>query len=463
MRKRQYGNEMKLDYILAAPTARGRHRRVFWLAGGCAAVTIAVLAHESIANRTPVSVLAASSDPVVAAAFSSLATPTNEESLQLILADSLPLPPASNWVKVKVQKGESLSQIFERENLAFSDAIAIINAGKHGKALQSLRAGDTLQLLISPEHMLEELRYDIDETHSLQVRRSDDGFHADLLTVDLERREASASVVIENSLFFDGNRAGLSDRLLLNLAEAFGSEIDFALDLRRGDRFAVIYEELYKDGKRLRDGDIVAVEFINNGRVLRALRHVDTDGQSAYYTPKGLSLRKSFIRTPVDFARISSPFNPKRRHPILNTIRAHKGVDYAAAAGTPIKATGDGKVEFIGVKNGYGRTVILKHGTQYTTLYAHMSAYRKGLRVGAAVRQGQVIGYVGMSGLATAPHLHYEFRINGVHKNPVTVALPRANSLPRSKLAEWKMQTASLLAKLDQISTPQTAGLTPSH
>lgn len=453
---------MKLDYILAAPPARGRHRRALWLACGCAAVMVAVIAREGVAHRKPPTSLLASSDRVVAAALSAQIAPA-EEALQSALADPLPLPPASHWIKVVVQRGETLSQIFERENLGFSEAIAVIKAGKHGKALQSLRAGDSLQLLISPEHTLEELRYDIDETHNLQVRRVDAGFHADLITVDLERREATASAIIENSLFFDGNRAGLSDRLLMNLAEAFGSEIDFALDLRRGDRFAVVYEELYKDGKRLRDGDIVAAEFINNGRVLRALRHIDEDGQAAYYTPEGLSLRKSFIRTPVDFARISSPFNPKRRHPILNTIRAHKGVDYAAAAGTPIKATGDGKVEFVGVKSGYGRTVILRHGTQYTTLYAHMSSYRKGLRVGAPVKQGQVIGYVGSSGLATAPHLHYEFRINGVHKNPVTVALPRANSLPRSQLAQWKVQTASAVAKLDQITSRQTAGLTPAH
>lgn len=422
---------------------------------------MAIIAREGIANRKLAAPLLAGSDPVVAAALADRAVPA-EESLQSTLADPLPLPPASSWVKVDVRRGETLSQIFERQNLGFSEAIAVINAGKHGKALQSLKAGDSLQLLISPEHTLEELRYDIDETHTLHVRRGDNGLNAELINVDLERREASASAVIENSLFYDGNRAGLSDRLLMSLAETFGSEIDFALDLRRGDRFAVIYEELYKDGKRLRDGDIVAVEFINNGRVLRALRHVDEDGQSAYYTPEGLSLRKSFIRTPVDFARISSPFNPRRRHPILNTIRAHKGVDYAASAGTPIKATGDGKVDFIGVKSGYGRTIILKHGTQYTTLYAHMSGYRKGLRVGASVKQGQVIGYVGSSGLATAPHLHYEFRINGVHKNPVTVALPRANSLPRSQLAQWKSQMAPTLAKLDSLASSQTASLTPA-
>ena len=243
----------------------------------------------------------------------------------------------------------------------------------------------------------------------------------------------------------------------MELADVFGYDIDFALDLRDGDRFSVVYDQLYKDGERLRDGDIIAAEFVNQGRVHRAVRYVDSDGNATYYTPEGESLRKAFIRTPVDFVRISSGFNLGRMHPILNVIRAHKGVDYAASTGTPVRATGDGKVDFVGVKSGYGNVVMLKHGSQYQTVYGHLSRFRPGLSTGARVRQGQVIGYVGKTGLATAPHLHYEFRINGVHKNPITVALPRANPLPANVVARWKADNAAVVAQLDAISTSRVA------
>lgn len=243
----------------------------------------------------------------------------------------------------------------------------------------------------------------------------------------------------------------------MEMASVFGYDVDFALDIRRGDRFVVVYDRLYKDGKKLRDGDILAAEFVNQDRELRAVRFTDADGNTAYYTPEGDSMRKAFIRTPLDVFRISSHFNPGRFHPVLNRIRSHKGTDYAAPTGTPIKATGEGRVVFAGVKGGYGNCVVLRHGSTYQTLYGHMSKIRSGIRTGASVKQGQIIGYVGSTGLATGPHLHYEFLVNGTHRNPVTVALPRANPVARADLPKFKNVSAPLMAQIETLSSAQFA------
>ncbi len=235
----------------------------------------------------------------------------------------------------------------------------------------------------------------------------------------------------------------------MELAAIFGWDVDFALDIRAGDSFTVVYEELYLNGEKLRDGDILAAEFNNRGKRYRAIRYQDPRGRTEYYSPDGKNMRKAFLRTPVAFTRISSRFSLGRKHPILHHIRAHKGVDYAAPRGTPIKATGDGKIVFRGRKGGYGNTIIIQHGGRYSTLYAHMSRFARSLRTGRRVRQGQVIGYVGSTGLATGPHLHYEFRINGAHHNPLTVRLPDASPLPRKYRRNFKASTAPYLAQLD--------------
>lgn len=423
----------------------------------CAVLLAAVATREGVAKRQ--SALHTEQLPAeLASALDDGSPPEAAEVVQSALADPLPAPQASEWVALAVKPGQTLSEIFEGQGLGYSEAIAVVQLSRDAARLKSLRTGDKLSLRVGPENRLEELRFELDETNTLQIRRTaDDQLEAITIAAELEARQTQASGIIENSLFLDGQRAGLSNRLLMQMAEMFGYDIDFALDLRIGDHFAVVFEELYKNGEKVRDGDIVAAEFVNRGRSVRAVRYVDADGNVAYYTPEGESLRKAFTRTPVDFARVSSGFNLRRRHPILNTIRAHKGVDYAASSGTPIKATGDGRVEFVGVKGGYGRVIILKHGSAYTTLYAHMSRYRSGLKVGSRVRQGQVIGYVGSSGLATAPHLHYEFRMNGMHKNPMTIALPRANPLPKTVATRWRADTANVVAQLDTMSARQTA------
>lgn len=449
---------MKSDYSPAELAPRRSARRSVVLASACVAVLSIVAVHESTATRSSALQDAAGSE--VAAAFNNNTEQAFDQAVQSAAADSLSTPSASEWTTLVVRKGQTLSDIFDKEGFGNSDALAIVALGGDAANLKTLRAGEKLSFRKTDDDKLDELNYEFDETHTLQVRRTDKGFEALTIEAEIERRQASISGVINSSLFAAAQQAGLSNRLVMELADIFGYDIDFALDLRDGDRFSVVYDQLYKNGERLRDGDIAAAEFVNQGHVYRAMRYQDADGNATYYTPNGDSLRKAFIRTPVDFARISSGFSLGRLHPILNIIRAHKGVDYAAATGTPVHATGDGKVEFVGTKSGFGKVVVLQHGKQYETVYGHLSRFRSGLRSGAKVRQGQIIGYVGMTGLATAPHLHYEFRINGVHKNPVTVALPRANPLPRSVVAQWRTNNEQVLAKLDALSTEsQTASI----
>jgi murein DD-endopeptidase MepM/ murein hydrolase activator NlpD len=252
----------------------------------------------------------------------------------------------------------------------------------------------------------------------------------------------------------------MADRLTMDMAGVFEWDIDFIQDVRTGDEFTVIYEELWRDGVKLRDGEIVAAEFINQGKPFRAARFRDPSGHVDYYTPEGRSVRKAFIRAPLNFTRISSNFNPNRRHPVLNSIRAHRGVDYAAPTGTPVRAAGDGKVLFRGVQGGYGNVIVLQHGSNITTLYGHMSRFASA-RVGARVKQGDIIGYVGKTGLATGPHLHYEYRVNGVHRNPRTVALPPAEPVPAEYQQAFRAATESLWRELDLF--PQTASVTAAN
>ncbi len=382
--------------------------------------------------------------------------------IETAVSDVLKVPEASQWSTVSVKSGQNLSLIFEALGLARDEVADVLALGGAVQRLKKIKAGDELHVLIE-DNRLEALKYALDERRSLEIRRGEKGLESVTLTAEIEHRQTTTAGIITDSLFADGRRANLSGRLIMSFADIFGYDIDFAQDLHAGDQFSVVYEQLYKGGKKLRDGDILAAEFVSQGQRYRAVRFTAPDGNTAYYTPSGQSLRKAFIRTPVDFARISSPFNLRRLHPILHTIRAHKGVDYGAGTGTPIKATGDGKLSFYGNKNGYGRVAMINHGAGVETLYAHLSRFRSGLSVGSRVRQGQVIGYVGKSGLATAPHLHYEFRINGIHKNPVTVPLPRANPVSSRHMAAFRAQSSTLMAALEDSRTKVASVKTSSR
>ncbi|MCW8905674.1 MAG: peptidoglycan DD-metalloendopeptidase family protein [Sedimenticola sp.] len=361
------------------------------------------------------------------------------------------------WLEEQVKQGDSLARIFSRLDLSANLLHRIVNSSPEAKGLASIRPGEKIRVRLDPEGDLLELVHQQSRIRSLQILPDGEGFNAKILDRNLETRIARASGTITSSLYLSAQRAGLSDTLTMELANIFGWDIDFALEIRAGDQFSLIYEEEYLDGEKFRNGAILAAEFINQGKIFRAIRFEDEEGYASYYSPEGESMRKAFLRAPVDFRRISSRFTKARYHPVLGKKRPHRGVDYAAAIGTPIKASGDGRVIFRGTKGGYGRTIMIRHGSQYTTLYAHMSKFRGAVRQGSRVRQGQVIGYVGKSGLATGPHLHYEFRVNGVHRNPLTIKLPAAEPLNEKYRARFAELSAPLLSQLDLISKTMVA------
>lgn len=385
-----------------------------------------------------------------------LPTPSPAEALQAAEDAAPAATPEGELHTVTVKPGESLSVLFSKKELPPQELYRLTKNKVAADRLKRIYPGDQLKLRID-ENRLTELTYDFDIAQSLYIVRKGDEFESSIIERPLEYRTSQATGVINDSLFLSAQRAGMSDKLTMELAGIFGWDVDFALDIRRGDSFAVIYEEIYLEGEKVRDGGIIAASFTNKGNTYEAIRYTDGKKRTDYFSADGRSMRKAFLRTPVEFSRISSRFNLKRKHPVLNKIRAHKGVDYAASTGTPIKATGDGKIIHKGNKGGYGRTIVIQHGSSYSTLYAHMSKYARGMRNGKRVKQGQIIGYVGKSGLATGPHLHYEFRLNGAVRNPLTVKLPDAQPLDKKYLADFKRKANPLLASLDLLSRTQIA------
>ena len=354
-----------------------------------------------------------------------------------------------SWLTVKVKNGDTLASIFKRHQLNQVELHQIMSLGKITSTLKSLRPGQVFRFQLDESGQLQVLEYEINQLESLLVSRlSEGGFGARAVQHALDKRIGYSEGTISSSLFEAGKQAGMTDALIMELVGIFGWDIDFALDIRNGDNFALLFEEQYLEGQKVKDGPIVAAEFTSQGRTYRAVRYTDAQGRSDYYSPDGHSMRKAFLRTPVDFRRISSRYG-KRRHPTLNQLKMHKGVDYAAKRGTPIKAAGDGKISFQGRKGGYGRVVIIQHGGRYSTLYAHMHRFKKSMYVGKRVKQGDIIGYVGSSGRATGPHLHYEFRVSGTHRNPLTVKLPDAAPIQREYRQDFELKTRSLLSQLD--------------
>lgn len=392
------------------------------------------------------------------ATFTPLQTPAHQiaegdSSLSLATAPSpsalepTPLEPGDTIVDLLVKRGDTLEILFRRNGLSLTDLAAMVALPDASAALRLLKPGDRLEVAHRDGQVVS-LQRELDEIRLLSIARAETGFAASTIEREVDRRPTSAHGEIRSSLFEAGSDAGISDRIIMDMAGIFEWDIDFIQDVRQGDRFTVLYEELWRDGVKLRDGEIIAAEFINQDKSFRAARFRDEAGRSGYFTPEGRSVRKAFIRAPLNFTRVSSNFNPSRRHPVLNTIRAHRGVDYAAPSGTPIRAAGDGKVLFRGVQGGYGNTIILQHGGNISTLYGHMSRFGSA-REGARVNQGDVIGYVGRSGLATGPHLHYEYRVNGAHRNPRTVALPPADPVPAERQVQFQAETEPLWRQLD--------------
>lgn len=358
---------------------------------------------------------------------------------------------------VTIAKGDSLSAIFTREKLPQSELMKLLKT-KHASHLKNLRPGQEIELqhVVAADSELNTLQYmklALNAQRKVVIEPDDSGaFASRLIETPLERHIVRATGKVSHSLASSMTEAGIPNRMAVELEQIFGSVIDFNRDVRSGDRYTIVYESLIQDGKEAGAGKVLAAEYNNRGTLYRAVRFENTLGEVSYYTPEGNSLKPAFTRYPVKFTRISSHFSRARKHPVLGMRRPHLGVDFAAPTGTPIIASGDGQVAQIGNRGGYGRTIVLNHGSQYRSLYAHMSRYAPGLKKGDRVRHGQVIGYVGSSGVATGPHLHYEFHVNGVHHDPLKVALPGSAPLDQSQLAQFNQQSRTLLAMLDQDS-----------
>ncbi len=389
--------------------------------------------------------------------------PEHVETDEPVMVTPKPEPePLYDKLVLTVGRGDTMEKLFRRNQLDIGHLMTIAQLDEAKRRFRKIKPGDVFEVMHDDGDVVS-LYSKLNLTSGLQIEREGSGFSARLVDHPIEVRTRHAYGAIDTSLFESAAAAGLSDKVIMNVAGIFAWDVDFVLDIRSGDNYYIQYEEIWQDGEFVADGEIIAAEFNNNGRQIQAIRFKDKHDRSDYFTPEGNSVRKAFIRAPVDFTRISSNFNPRRRHPIVNTIRAHRGVDYAAPRGTPIKAAGDGKVIFRGTKSGYGKTVILQHGGNITTLYAHMSGFAAKARIGTRVRQGQTIGYVGATGLATANHLHYEYRLNGVHRNPRTVELPDAEPIADEYRERFFQEAGPILEELEKFKRTQLASIAYSN
>ena len=347
------------------------------------------------------------------------------------------------YADLEIRRGESLTSLLNRYSVKpeIIHRLSMLKGAR--KHLLNLRAGNKISLYFGERGQLLGLKYEVDKERFVDVKGGPEDFRAKLREYPVEFRRVYAEGMIEHSLFHSGSRAGLTDKTLSDLASMFSWDIDFARDLRVGDRFEVLYEQRYINGRFVGSGDILKARIHNRSRWLEAIRFSE-NGRKEYYSSSGVNLRRAFIRNPLDPSKISSKYSKSRLHPVLKVRRPHTGVDYAAPTGTPIRATGYGKVSFRGSKGGYGKTVIITHGGKYQTLYAHMSRFAKSARVGGKVSQGQVIGYVGTTGLSTGPHLHYEFRVHGKHKDPQKVRLPPAPPLRGVALRKFQRARSAI-------------------
>lgn len=410
--------------------------------------TAVMLLGFSVSNWQP-SAKAANSTPKSARLHYSLPLPAPATPLQQEIAETASELDTEFWESVTVKSGDTLASIFAKKGIPSTTTHKIARLNEQTKRLRYIKPGQEIRLMLDDERQLRKMKYIPDITSTLLIQRGEDqSFSSQIINYQLDAYPVYREGTIESSLFEAAANADIPEDVIMDLVAIFGWDVDFSLDIRKGDRFGIVYEELYKDDVKIRNGRILSAEFVNDGKTYRAVYYTDPKGDSDYFSPDGKSMRKAFLRSPVEFSRISSRFTNKRWHPLLSKWRSHKGVDYAARRGTPVRASGDGKVIFAGTKGGYGRLIVIRHGGRYTTAYGHLHRYARGLRSGKKVKQGQVIGYVGSSGLATGPHLHYEFRVNGVHRNPLTVKLPEAQPVNEAYLSHFEENTQVYLSML---------------
>ena len=367
----------------------------------------------------------------------------------------------SLWQNVEVQSGDNLSAIFNTVGLTDQDLFRVLNSNEEAKILNRVYPGYQLDFLIPIEGQLEQLRVLKTPLEGYLFTRNGNDYRVAEILKEAQIHQAFKVGEISDSLFMAGQREQIPAVHIMEMANIFGGVIDFILDPRIGDQFSILYNEQFLEDQFIGNGQILATRFINQGRVFTAVRYINEEGEVGYFNPEGESMRKAFLRNPLDVFRISSNYNPRRRHPILNTIRAHRGTDYAAPRGTPIRATGDGRVTRASLYGSFGNLVIIQHSGGFETKYAHLSRFANGISPGDRVRQGEVIGYVGATGGATGPHLHYEFLVNGIHQNPRTVLdrLPKAVSIESEEMDRFREQTAPLLQQFEELNDSRLLSL----
>lgn len=376
---------------------------------------------------------------------------TPESNEQRVLED------VSLWQNIEVKSGDNLSTIFNKVGLSDQALFRVLNSSAEAKVLNQVYPGYQLDFLIPDDGELEQLRLLKSPLEGYLFTLNNNNYDVQSILNFPQLRPTFRVGTIADSLFMAGQREQIPTVTIMEMANIFGGVIDFILDPRTGDDFSILYDEKYLDGEFIGHGDILATQYTNQGKTFTAVRYTDEEGEVGYYNAEGESMRKAFLRSPLDVFRISSNFNPRRRHPILNTIRAHKGTDYAAPRGTPIRATSDGQVIRASRYSSFGNLVIVKHAGNFETKYAHLSKYANGIKPGRRVRQGDIIGYVGSTGSATGPHLHYEFLMGGVHQNPRTIInkLPKAESIDQSEIYRFQSQTADLLKHFSELNNSQ--------
>ncbi|TDI77965.1 MAG: M23 family peptidase [Betaproteobacteria bacterium] len=355
------------------------------------------------------------------------------------------------WRQERIQRNDSVASLLVRLKINNQDATNFLRDVRNIKTMRRLMPGKTIHAQTTAAGELLTLRYFPSEGEQLLIKKTDGVFKVDKRLIKLETHIQMKSGVIKSSLFAATDDANIPDSVAIQIADIFAFDIDFHRDLRKEDRFKVVYESHYSRGDPIKTGRVLAVEFVNKGKPYQAVYFEANDKERGYYTPDGKNLRRAFLRSPLKFSRISSGFSRSRYHPVLKKWRAHKGVDYAAPRGTPVRATANGTVAVSTRQGGYGKLIILKHRGRYSTVYAHLSAFAKGLRKGRRVNQGDIIGYVGSTGLATGPHLHYEFRVNGVQRNPQRVVMPAAIPLAAKNIAAFNKKAKPLMARLNML------------
>tara|TARA_B100000927_G_scaffold94895_1_gene76557 strand:- start:5128 stop:6372 length:1245 start_codon:yes stop_codon:yes gene_type:complete len=364
------------------------------------------------------------------------------------------LPKIKNKTMHKVEKGESLSVIFEEKKVPLNTAYKIFNADKKN-ILSTINPEDIMEFNYYGE-TLDSIEIKKDKINSILIEINDE-ISISKLKKNTQTIESFGTGLISTSFYVDALKQGIPDSIIMDFAYIFGWDVDFIFDVRRGDQFSVIFETEYSEGEKIDSGDIIYAEFINNNERYVAQRFIDKAQGKQYFNEKGENVKKAFLRAPLDFAYISSHFNPNRMHPILHKIKAHNGVDYAAKRNTPVQASGDGVISYVGYKGGYGRTVEIKHGGNIKTLYAHLEKFNKRSQVGSKVKQGEIIAYVGDSGRATGPHLHFEFWQGTKRTDPVKVQLPSAKPVNPDEFNEFISALQSSLQKQKEYNSKNNA------